>query len=93
MRKQARRLRYELKSGTVADHGRAYGANTDDLIEALMQLPENLGPTVASVYEWVEKRKGRAKYGQRLQMIWYASRITELDWSGIILERPVAVAK
>jgi hypothetical protein len=90
MKQQARRLRYELKQNAVADHGRAHGVTADELVEAIMQMPENLGPTVASVHEWVLRRKNTGGRGQRMTMKWYASRITELEWDGLIFPEPLA---
>jgi hypothetical protein len=92
MKQEARRLRQNLKSGSVLDYGRAHGATADELVESLMQQPEMLGPTVASIYEWAEKRKGRGRYGQWLHMIWYGGRIIEMEWQGIIREAPIARA-
>jgi hypothetical protein len=89
MKQQARRLRYELNNNSVADHGRAHGVTADELVEAIMQMPENLGPTIASVHEWVLKRRGTGGLGQRMSMKWYGSRITELEWDGIIFPEPV----
>jgi hypothetical protein len=89
MKQRARMLRYELKHSTVADHGRAQGVTADELVEAIMQMPENLGPTVASVHEWVLRRKNTGRRGQRMTMKWYASRISELEWDGIIFPEPL----
>jgi len=89
MKQQARRLRYELKNNSVADHGRAHGVTADELVEAIMQMPENLGPTVASVHEWVLKRRGTGGLGQRMTMVWYRSRIDHLEWDGIIFPEPI----
>lgn len=88
MKQRARALRIDLKHNTVLDHGRANGATADELVEATMQMPENLGPTIASIYEWVEKRKGTGRRGQRMKMVWYGSRLTELEWDGNILPEP-----
>jgi hypothetical protein len=90
MKQRARRLRYELKQNSVADYGNAHGKTADELVEAIMQVPENLGPTVASVHEWVLRRKNTGGRGQRMTMKWYASRITELEWDGIIFPEPLA---
>lgn len=88
MKQRARALRIDLKHNTVLDYGRANGVTADELVEATMQMPENLGPTIASIYEWVEKRKGTGRRGQRMKMVWYGSRITELEWDGNILPEP-----
>ncbi len=89
MKLKARMLRLDLKHSAVADHGRAHGITADELIEAIMQMPENLGPTVASVHEWVLKRRGTGGLGQRMTMVWYGSRIDHLEWDGIIFPEQV----
>jgi len=86
MKQKAQAIRHQLKSNAVPDFGRASGMTADELVEVVMQLPENIGPTIASIHEWVEKRKGLGKYGQRMTMVWYRSLITELEWDGIILD-------
>jgi hypothetical protein len=89
-KQDARMLRLDLKHNTVLDHGRAHGKTADELVEAIMQTPENLGPTVASVHEWVLRRKNTGGRGQRMTMKWYASRISELEWDGLIFPEPLA---
>jgi hypothetical protein len=89
MKLSARRLRLDLKQNTVLNHGRAHGKTAAELVEAIMQMPENLGPTIASIHEWVLKRKGTGGLGQLMTMKWYASRITELEWDGIIFPEPI----
>lgn len=89
MKLDARVLRLDLKHSAVVDHGRATGITADELVEAIMQVPQNLGPTIASVQEWVLKRRGTGGLGQRMTMVWYGSRIDHLEWDGIIFPEPV----
>jgi hypothetical protein len=85
MEMEARLLRRQAKHNEVTREGRAHGMTADELIENLMRMPENIGPTIQSIYEAVDKCKGRRQPGQRMQMVWYNSKIAECDWHGIIL--------
>jgi len=74
----------ELRLSHIADYGTVRGRNADDLIEALMRIPEVLGPSIASVYERAAK-VGAGGKGQQIEMRWLASRIEQVEWEGIIL--------
>jgi len=85
MRQKAQAIRHGLKSNSVLDYGCVHGMNAEELVDELLRLPEVMGPPIASIHDWVDRRKGLGKYGQRMNMVWYGSRITELEWDGIIL--------
>jgi uncharacterized small protein (DUF1192 family) len=91
MEVEARQLRRQAKHGEVTQEGRVHGETAEELIEGLMRMPEVIGPTIASIYEWVFKCRGRRQgKSQRMQMVFYVSKIAELDWHGIVIldDRP-----
>ena len=84
---KARLLHRDAEHAIVETSGIVQGANADELVEALMRMPEVLGPSIASIYERIRARRiGSGGEGQRLRMTFYGSKIEFLDWEGLILE-------
>lgn len=80
----ARQLRSFVRQGQVKKNGTVFGYSGEELVEALMHMPDVLGPSIASIYEHVEKRRMMRGNGQRMGMTFYGSRIDELEWQGLV---------
>lgn len=75
-----------LRNGSITEQGNVYGMNADELVKALMDRPEIIGPPIASIYERASNPQFRSKTaGQRLRMEFTRIGIIELNGDGVVI--------